>query len=81
MFLGCCRLLLKVKHSFKNFNIVIMEKIALLSYEKICIMKVMILLWSAFSSKYSVSAHPEPKLAFSMDSAINTSGVYSKPLT
>lgn len=44
-------------------------------------MQVMILLWSAFSSKHSVSVHPEPKLAFSMDSAIDTSGVYSKPLT
>lgn len=81
MFLDCCRLLLKVKHSFKNFNIVIMEKIAMLSYEKICIKQVMILLWSAFSSKYSVSVHPEPKLAFLIVSAIDTSGVYSKPLT
>lgn len=65
MFLDCCRLLLRVKRSFKNFNIVIMEKIAMLSYEQICIMQVMILLWSAFSSKHSVSVHPEPKLVFS----------------
>lgn len=60
-----------------------MGKIATLSHEKICIMQVVIVLWSAFSSKHSAYVYSGPKFSIfsELNCLIDTSSIYGKHLT